>query len=111
MQKYVKRIGDERLTRVPADLDTKPYRDGHDDDLFRRMLDAIDKGHVPAGFRGSQLRDAAREIHGYVRRHTTRGARRTAALEQAMKSVLPAAGHPHDACRPPFGCDRGCCGT
>ena len=26
MQKYVKRLGDERLTRVPADLDTKPYR-------------------------------------------------------------------------------------
>src|SRR6202007_2766169 len=29
MQKYVKDIGDERLTKVPADLDTKPYRDEH----------------------------------------------------------------------------------
>ena len=62
MQKYVKRIGDERLTRVPDDLDTKPYRDEHDDDLLQRMLASITKGNVPAGFRGSQLRDAAREI-------------------------------------------------
>src|SRR5262249_38994476 len=38
MQKYVKRMGDERLTNVPADLDLKPYRDEHDDDLVQRML-------------------------------------------------------------------------
>jgi len=37
MQRYVKAIGDERLTRVPSDLDEKPYRDEHDDDLLRRM--------------------------------------------------------------------------
>ncbi len=85
MQKYVKRIGDERLTKVPDDLDTKPYRDEHDDDLLRRMLGSIEKGQVPAGFRGKQLRDAAQEIRQYVRRHDTNGARRTAALEQAMK--------------------------
>jgi hypothetical protein len=30
MQKFVKRIGDERLSKVPRDLDTKPYRDEHD---------------------------------------------------------------------------------
>ena len=35
MQKYVKTIGDERLTKVPNDLDLKPYRDEHDDDLLR----------------------------------------------------------------------------
>jgi hypothetical protein len=85
MQKYVKRIGDERLTKVPKDLDTKPYRDEHDDDLLRRMLVSIDKGRVPKGFRGSQLRLAAREIRQHVRRHETPGARRTAALKQAMK--------------------------
>ncbi len=34
MQKYVKRIGDERLQKVPKDLDLKPYFDDeHDDDL------------------------------------------------------------------------------
>ena len=71
MQKYVKRIGDERLTKVPDDLDTKPYRDEHDDDLLRRMLASIDKGEVPKGFRGKQLRDAAHEIREHVRRHDT----------------------------------------
>lgn len=48
MQKYVKRIGDERLSKVPADLDLKPYRDEHDDDLVRRMLDSIKRGVAPA---------------------------------------------------------------
>jgi len=42
MQKYVKSIGDERLTRVPADLDLKPYRDYHDYDLMQRMVRHID---------------------------------------------------------------------
>ncbi len=85
MQKYVKRIGDERLTKVPDDLDTKPYRDEHDDDLLRRMLISIDKGEVPKGFRGAQLRDAARDIRQYVRRHDTLGARRATAVKRAMK--------------------------
>ena len=85
MQKYVKRIGDERLTKVPDDLDTRPYRDEHDDDLLRRMLVSIGKGAVPKGFRGAHLRETVREIRQYVRRHQSPGARRTAALEQAMK--------------------------
>src|SRR5215475_11086706 len=37
MQKYVKHIGDERLNKVPEDLDLKPYRDEHDFDLIDRM--------------------------------------------------------------------------
>jgi hypothetical protein len=49
MQKYVKTIGDERLTKVPADLDLKPYRDEHDHDLVRRMLDCIARKTGPAG--------------------------------------------------------------
>jgi hypothetical protein len=86
MQKYVKRIGDERLTRVPDDLDTKPYRDEHDDDLLQRMLASISKGNVPAGFRGSQLRAAAREIRQYIRHHETHATRRASAvLEQRRK--------------------------
>ena len=85
MQKYVKHIGDERLTKVPDDLDTKPYRDEHDDDLLQRMLACIDKGVVPKGFRGRQLRDAAQDIRPYVRRHDTAAARRAAAVERAKK--------------------------
>ena len=60
MQKYVKHIGDERLTKVPEDLDPKPYRDEHDDDLLKRMLVCVDKGRCPKAFRGRQLRDAPR---------------------------------------------------
>jgi len=85
MQQYVKRIGDERLTKVPDDLDTKPYRDEHDDDLLRRMLASVEKGHAPKGFRGAQLRDAVREIRQYVRRHGTPAAGRAKAVKRAMK--------------------------
>src|ERR1700680_3483138 len=59
MQKCVKRVGEERLTKVPRDLDTQPYREEHDDDLLRRMLACVDKGDVPKGFRRQQLKDAA----------------------------------------------------
>ena len=48
MQKYVKTMGDERLTRLPADLDLKPYRDEHDFDLMRRMMAATQDPHHPA---------------------------------------------------------------
>jgi hypothetical protein len=82
MQKYVKSIGDERLTKVPPDLDTKPYRDEHDDDLLRRMLECVDKGHIPKGFRGRQLREAARDLRKQVRAHDTHGAHRTAAIKR-----------------------------
>lgn len=40
MQQYVKKMGDERLTKLPDDLDLKPYRDEHDFDLMRRMAAA-----------------------------------------------------------------------
>jgi hypothetical protein len=43
MQKYVKHIGDERLQKVPDDLDLKPYRDEHDFDLIQRMQKALTK--------------------------------------------------------------------
>ncbi len=46
MQKYVKRIGDERLKKVPANLDLKPYRDEYDFDLLKRMQEAIDRGRA-----------------------------------------------------------------
>lgn len=74
MQKYVKSVDDERLKKVPKDLDLKPYRDYHDWDLMKRMGKAIDAGKLPtaskafrneiaayeAAFR-EQRRDAARK--------------------------------------------------
>ena len=62
MQKHVKTIGDERLTKVPADLDLKPYRDEHDYELVQRMLDCIAKGQAPAGLK-------AEHVHAAVARH------------------------------------------
>src|SRR3954471_16402437 len=56
MQKYVKRIGDELLTKVPADLDLKPYRDEHDYDLVQRMLDSVKRHVAPAGVDPKQVR-------------------------------------------------------
>jgi hypothetical protein len=58
MQKHVKTIGDERLTRVPADLDLKPYRDEHDYDLVQRMLDCIARGEGPPGLSAEQVQTA-----------------------------------------------------
>ena len=58
MQKYVKHIGDERLTKVPADLDLKPYRDEHDDDLVKRMLEGIEKKGAPTGIDAALVKRA-----------------------------------------------------
>src|SRR3984893_6513453 len=58
MQKYVKLDGQERLTKVPADLDTKPYRDEHDLDLLRRMMVAIERGHIPSARGKAAVRKA-----------------------------------------------------
>ena len=58
MQKYVKHIGDERLTKVPADLDLKPYRDEHDDDLVKRMLECIENKGAPTGIDAALVKRA-----------------------------------------------------
>jgi hypothetical protein len=62
MQKYVKHDGQERLTKVPADLDTKRYREEHDPDLLRRMMAAIEKGHVPSARRKLAIRRAVQKM-------------------------------------------------
>lgn len=55
MQKYVKKIGDERLKKVPADLDLKPYRDEHDFDLMQRMADCVAKKKLPKGIDAAKI--------------------------------------------------------
>ena len=55
MQKYIKEIGSELLTKVPADLDFKPYRDEHDNELIERMIKAIEGGHLIAQEGGDEL--------------------------------------------------------
>lgn len=67
MQKYVKRIGDERLSKVPVDLDLKPYRDEHDDDLLRRMQGALETGQIPRSIDARMLRKTLAEQTASVR--------------------------------------------
>jgi hypothetical protein len=68
VQKKVKSIGNERLRKVPNDLDTKPYRDEHDEDLLRRMLDCLERDQAPHGFQRQQLKDTVNELRRYLRR-------------------------------------------
>ena len=75
-----KRIGDERLKKVPKDLDLKPYRDEHDDDLLRRMLASVRAGKAPKGIHVHDLAEAIQELRRHVRRHDTLGAERAAAI-------------------------------
>src|SRR6266566_3932456 len=67
MQKYVKKLGDERLTRVPADLDEKPYRDEHDYDLLRRMEAAmVGANKPPAGVKAAHVRHAIKQLETHL---------------------------------------------
>jgi hypothetical protein len=85
MQKYVKSIGDERLKKVPKDLDLKPYRDEHDDDLLRRMLTSVKAGKAPTGIHVRDLAEAIQELRARLRRHDAPGGRRAAAVKREKK--------------------------
>jgi hypothetical protein len=61
MRMHVKRIGDERVSKVPRDLDLKPYQDERDDKLLRRMAAATEKGPMRMGFRAYRVRDRRRQ--------------------------------------------------
>ena len=77
MQKYVKSIGDERLTKVPADLDLKPYRDYHDYDLMQRMVRHIDEAPGTSAKLREELKfyaAAFREQHRDARRASGKAA-------------------------------------
>lgn len=63
MQANVKHIGDERLSKVPVDLDLKPYRDEHDTELLERMAQAIERGHHPSTHHPTKLHKA---IHATI---------------------------------------------
>ena len=74
MQKYVKKLGDERLTRVPADLDEKPYRDEHDYDLLRRMEAAmVGAKRPPAGVKAAHVRHAIKQLETHLQDKTRPG--------------------------------------
>jgi hypothetical protein len=77
MQKYVKIAGDERLTKLPGDLDLKPYRDEHDFELMRRMKESTENKDHPLS------EDVA------LARRLTRALGAHAASPQAAKAAKP----------------------
>jgi hypothetical protein len=79
MQQYVKEMGDERLTKLPRDLDLKPYRDEHDYDLMRRMKTAMLDAHNPLA------KDAA------LARRLDKALDSRAAILEAAKAAQPSA--------------------
>lgn len=86
MQKYVKRIGDERLSKVPADLDLKPYRDYHDYDLLRRMEKHLARDVTLVNGKKAELKSYVAAFRDELReqqRHT--------AQEDAAKQARPPA--------------------
>jgi hypothetical protein len=82
MQKHVKTIGDERLTKVPKDLDLKPYRDEHDDDLLMRMLKSVRAGRCPKGIHVQDLAEAIQSLRKQVRRHDTPSTHRAIVIKK-----------------------------
>ena len=86
MQKHVKTIGDERLTKVPADLDTKPYRDEHDMELLGRMQLAVEKGHAPEEFQSKKVRSAIDEALSKAKAHQA-AHKKTAAKKTSAKKT------------------------
>jgi hypothetical protein len=92
MQRYVKRIGDERLTNVPADLDTKPYRDEHDMELLHRMAEAVDKGHAPEEFRSKKVRKAITGAIAGAKEHQQAHETRSARTKTLVKETKEAKG-------------------
>ncbi len=66
MQKFVKVAGDERLTKLPADLDLKPYRDEHDYELMRRMKDAMHTASHPLAADAALARRLDKALHAHA---------------------------------------------
>lgn len=76
IQKHVKTIGGEGLTKVPADLDLKPYRDEHDYDLLQRMLECIARGEAAVGITAEQVEAAVARHMPHLKGYRARSRRK-----------------------------------
>jgi hypothetical protein len=70
---------------VPKDLDLKPYRDEHDDDLLRLMLKSVRAENAPKGIHVRDLAEAIQELRRRVRAHHTEGGQRAGAIKRIAK--------------------------
>jgi len=105
MQDNVKHIGDERLSKIPADLDLKPYRDEHDTELLMRMAAAVERGEHPETHHREKLHRAVHETIAHIKtnggsrhHHPRHGAPRTA-RSKGSKGSKQAAGRGKSAKR------------
>ena len=78
MQQYVKQMGDERLKRLPGNLDLKPYRDEHDYDLMRRMSQATRDAAHPASADAPLARRVAKALAASAAAKAAKKAKRQA---------------------------------
>jgi len=69
MQSNVKRAGDERLTKVPADLDLKPYRDEHDADCLQRIAASLEAGDHPPNIDPERMHQRVKQSLAEVSAH------------------------------------------
>lgn len=77
MQSNVTKIGSKKISKVPADLDLKPYRDEHDHDILKRMAKAVERGHHPKGHHPERLKAKIAAVHEEHRQHAERRAAST----------------------------------
>jgi hypothetical protein len=78
MQKNVKHIGDERLEKIPGDLDLKPYRDEHDYDLVERMLECIARNQGPEGLKPEHIHAAVDRHMPHLKTHKPKAGKKPA---------------------------------
>jgi hypothetical protein len=90
MQKYVKAIGDERLSKVPADLDLKPYRDYHDYDLLRQMEQHLERTAGLASTKKKELKSYADAFREELRAQHRHELHSDDAIEQRKPAVKKA---------------------
>ena len=90
MQENVKRAGDERLTKVPADLDLKPYRDEHDTDCLHRMIACIEAGDHPPEIDAKRAHQKATETLAEVKAHRKAHAPKKAKVKAKAKAKTAA---------------------
>ncbi len=100
MQTYVKKMGDERLTKIPADLDLKPYRDEHDKELLERMATSVAKGEHPPGVDKAKLhakiKDHIKDLVAHAHPHMPQGSGKKSVLGDRVSAagMKPAAKKP-----------------
>jgi hypothetical protein len=54
MMKFVKEMGDEKVTHIPPDLDLKPYIDEHDTEVLEQMRALIKKARSRASSKAAR---------------------------------------------------------